>query len=192
MPRNEFIVQDLAISIRPETGFAAGGGGTYLPADDGTPLPPWLSPIAAVLIELDQIEIVSRSVLEAVEQKRDPSGIAGAFAGISRGDAAIADSLRDIGAAVVASAVARSGAEVGLIDPEHCSTEGFPPTITPVIHRGREIHAVRELPALREQLAVAVKALDGAADRLQPRGEEVPVVAKHLEGALESLRTRVG
>ena len=58
------------------------------------------------------------------------------------------------------------------------------------MHEGIELHRVSELPRLRTQLGVAVETLDRVATDLEPRGDEVKVVARHLKEALEGLGGR--
>lgn len=190
--RSEFVIKDLAISIRPERG-GGGAGGTWMPADEGTVLPWWISPIASVLVKGQVLEAVGRTIVERIESKADLGEIVGAFHGDPDGNPAIKQTIQEIGAAVVASAAyAHIGGAVGYPDPDcgGTSLETIPPTITPVVHAGLEIHRVSELPRLREQLRVAVETLDKVSADLEPRDDEVKAVAAHLEDALNGLGRR--
>jgi hypothetical protein len=192
MARHDFVIKDLAISIRPEGG--RGSGGTWYPADpDGPPLPWWIAPIGAVLVRGEILEAAGRTIAETLQNKGDLGEIVRAFDGDPGGNASIRRTIQEIGAAVVASAAyGHIGGAVGYIDPDCAGTsyETIPPTITPVVHEGFEIHRVSELPRLRAQLEVAVQTLDRVAEDLAPRDDEVKVVATHLKEALEGLGGR--
>lgn len=187
--RHDFIIKDLVVSIPSASG--GGRGGTFLPAEDGTPLPWWISPIAGVLVKGLVLEAVTRTVIDAVKKGGDFKDIGLAFRdGDPDGNPAIRHAIHEIGSAVVASAAYGAlGGSVGLPNPDcgGTSLETIPPTLTPIVHLGIEIHRVTELPRLRKQLAVAVEALDRLAAAQAPRGAEVKVVAKHLEDALKGL-----
>ncbi len=186
--RQEFVIKDLAISLT--SARVGGAGGTWLPADEDSTPPPWLSPIAAVLTNQTRLEAVNRVITETLATKQDLTGIAAAFDGDPDGNPAIVAAIREIGAAVVASAAYRPiGSTVGYPDPDCGGTsfETIPPTITPVVHTGMEIHRVSELPRMVKQMHVAVDAIDGIAADLAPRGDEVKVVAQHLREALDGL-----
>jgi len=161
--------------------------------DDETPPSP-ISPIASVLININIIESVRATVIDALKLKSNNGfeSIGQAFVpGESGGNPSIRSAIHEIGSAIVASAVysAMGGGEVGLPNPDcgGTSLETIPPTLTPVVNVGREVHRVTELPRLKEQLAVAVKFIDRAVGAQSPRGEEVDVVRKQLKMALESL-----
>jgi hypothetical protein len=188
--RSDFIIKDLVVSLPSATG--GGAGSTWLPADDGEPLPWWISPVASVLIKGHVLEAVTATVTDALKQGSDLNPIASAFEGDPEGSPAIRQAIHEIGSAVVAgaayAAVGASGG-VGMPDP-NCngtSLETIPPTLTPVVHKGIEIHRVSELPRLRKQLAVTMEVLDKAAKAQAPRGDEVKTVAAHLQSALSGL-----
>jgi hypothetical protein len=116
--------------------------------------------------------------------------IAGAFApGSTTGNDTIRTAIHEIGAAVVASAVFASmgGGSVGLPADDQ-TLDTIPSPLTPIVHRGLEVHRVTELPRLKRQLAEAMEYVTHAADAQMPRGEEVALVRAHLEGALKDLR----
>lgn len=186
--RNEFIIKDLVVSIPSARG---GGGGTWLPAEDGPPLPWWISPVAGVLVKGQVLEVVNATIKEAIKAG-DFTAIGRAFQdGDPDGNPSIRRAIHDIGSAVVASAAyAAVGGTFGYPNPDcgGTSLETIPPTITPIVHEGLAIHRVTELPRLRMQLATAVEVLDRAAAAQAPKGEEVGRVAKHLESALSDLR----
>ena len=190
--RQDFLIKDLAVSI-------AGGarGGTWLPGpDDETPPSP-ISPIASVVINLGHIEAVRGTIVDALKAKRFEDIGAAFVAGSTAGNPVIRNAIHEIGAAVVASAAFAAmggGGSVGLPDP-NCngtSTETIPPTLTPVIHRGLEVHRITELPRLKKRLAETVAYVDKVAVAQAPTRAEVPLVRAQLEGALKDLRLRAG
>ena len=186
--RNDFVIKDLVVSV-PSAG--GGAGGTWLPAEDGPPLPWWISPVAGVLVKGHVLEAVTATMKDALK-RGEFEDIGRAFReGDPDGNPAIQIAIYDIGSAVVASAAfaAMGGGSVGLPNPDcgGTSLETIPPTLTPVVHKGLEIHRVSELPRLRKQLAMAVEALDRVAVALEPKGSEVGVVKTHLEKALKGL-----
>lgn len=179
--RKDFLVKDLTISIG-----AGSGRSTYLPADDDTLPPPHISPIASLIYSTDLIEMVRATVIGAVKEKKFDD-IARAFvAGENGGNHVIRQAIQEIGSAVVASAAYASlGGSAGLPNPDDDTP--IPSPITPIVHYGRAVHRVNELPRLRQQLANTVAYLDKAAAALAPRGAEVADVRAHLEGALKNL-----
>ena len=185
--RHDFLIKDLAVTIG-----AGARGGTWLPVDDEHTPPTPISPIASVVANLGYIEAVRGTIVEAVKAKRYDD-IASAFvAGSTAGNATIRTAIHEIGVAVVASAAFASlGGAVGLINPECGGTsyETIPPTITPVVHVGVQVHRVSELPRLKKQLAETVAYVNRAAAAQAPNREEVPLVRAQLEGALKDLRS---
>jgi hypothetical protein len=188
--RKDFLIKDLAVSV-------GGGsrGGAFLPADDTVVPPSPISPIASVVANLDLIEAVRATIVQAVQEKRFDE-IARAFvAGESGGNAAIRAAIHDIGTAVVAGAAyAALGGSVGLPNPDcgGTSLETIPPTLTPVVHVGLAVHKVSELPRLQKQLAQTVAYVDKAAAAQAPRGAEIAAVRAQLEGALKNLPASEG
>ena len=188
--RNDFIIKDLVVTLPSASG--GGRGGTFMPAEDGPPLPWWLSPVAGVLVKGRVLEAVTATIKEAVKKGGDFKEIGMAFRqGDTAGNPAIRQAIHEIGSAVVASAAyGAMGGSAGMPDP-NCngtSMETIPSPLTPVVHIGIEVHRVTELPRLRKQLAVAVETLDKLAAAQAPRGEEVKLVAKHLEEALRGIK----
>lgn len=183
--RHDFVIKDLVISI-PSAGGRSGG--TFMPADDGTVLPWWISPIAGVLVKGEILEAVRGEVLEAVKQGHDLDSIGRAFReGDPDGNPAIQTAIHELGSVVVASAAFSAlGGEAGLVDPDK-TFETIPTSITPVVHLGLEVHRVSELPRIRKQLAIATAALDKLAAAQAPTGAEVAVVREQLQGALKAL-----
>ena len=182
--RKDFLIKDLAISI------GGGGGGTWLPADDGELPPPWLSPVAAVLVNGDLFEAVRGAMLEAVKNKQFDEVAKAFVVGGTAGNATIRNAIHEIGSVVVASAgYAALGSSVGMPNPDcgGTSLETIPPHLTPYVHVGRNVHRVSELPRLKQQLAQATAYLDKAAAARAPRGAEATTVRRQLENALESL-----
>ena len=184
--RRDFLIKDLAISV------GGGGGGTWLPGPDDETPPSHISPIASVLVNIGLIEAVRGAMIDAVRAKNFDE-IGRAFvAGGTGGNPVIRAAIQDIGTAVVASAAysALGGGSAGMpADGPDCGTsfEHIPPTMTPVIAVGREVHRVSELPRLRKQLAETVAYVDAAAASRAPAGAEVGAVRAELEGALKSL-----
>ena len=190
LQRKDFIIKDLVVSV-------GGGsrGGTWLPGpDDETPPSP-ISPIASVLVNIGIIESVRATIIDVLESGKGFESIAQAFVnGEAGGNPVIRSAIHEIGSAVVASAAYSTlgGGSVGLPDPDcgGTSLETIPPTLTPVVNVGREVHRVTELPRLKQQLAATIKFIDKAVDAQAPNGAEVDVVREQLEGALKSLGRR--
>lgn len=196
--KTDFVIKDLVVSIPSAAGA---GGRSFLPADDGEPLPWWISPVAGVLGKAHILEIARETVRVALKDQAALDSIGLAFQmGAREGNPALREAIHDVGSAVVASAVwadlARAGARtngagggVGLPNPDcgGSSLETIPTPITPIVHVGMEAHRVSDLPKMRKQLAIAVEKLDKISASYAPRGDEIPAVKKHLEGALQSL-----
>lgn len=195
--RTDFVIKDLVVSI--PSASAGGGGRSFMPADDnGEPLPWWISPVAGVLGKEHVLEIARETVRGALKDQASLEGIGLAFReGDPDGNPALREAIFDVGSAVVASAVwadlARAGGSggggVGLPNPDcgGSSLETIPTPITPIVHVGLEAHRVTDLPRMRKQLAIAVEKLEQISTRHAPRGDDVGVVRKHLEGALQGL-----
>jgi hypothetical protein len=186
LSRSDFVIKDLVVSVG-----AGRRGGTWLPGpDDDTPPSP-ISPIASVVAYLDLIEAVRGTIAEAAKAKRYDD-IARAFMpGDAGGNPAIRAAIQEIGAGIVASAAfAGHGGSAGMPNPDcnGTSLETIPPTWTPVVHVGLEVHKVSELPRLRKQLAQAVQYVDKVAAAQVPKGAEVATVRAQLEGALKELQ----
>jgi hypothetical protein len=186
--RKDFVIKDLAISV------GGGGGSVFIPDDEGKTLPWWLSPIAAVTDYRDLIEGVRATVIDAAKLKNFDE-VGRAFVAGGGGSPAIRAAIQDIGTAVVASAAYSAlsggrGGSAGMPDPNCAGTsmETIPPTLSPVVAVGRQVHRVTDLPRLRKQLAEAVAFTDRAAAASAPTGAEVAGVRAELEGALKSLR----
>lgn len=182
--RRDFVIKDLAISI------GGGGRGTWMPAPDGETPPTPISPVASILVNIGLIETVRIAVQDAIKVK-DFESIGRAFiAGDPAGNPVLQTAIRDIGAAVVASAAysALGRDSVGLVDPDQ-TFETIPTSLTPVIHKGFEVHRVTDLPRLQRQLAETVAYFDRAASAQAPQGNELREVRAQLEGALKNLPT---
>lgn len=185
--RKDFIIKDLVVSV-------GGGsrGGTWLPGPDQETPPSPISPIASVLVNIGVIESVRATVLDALESGKGFESIAQAFVAGEGGNPAIRSAIHDIGTAIVASAAyaALGGGSVGLPNPDcgGTSLETIPTPLTPVVHVGRDVHRVTELPRLKQQLAGALKYIDNAVDAQAPKGAaELDLVRQQLTGALKSL-----
>jgi len=194
--RTDFVIKDLVVSIPSASGA---GGGSFLPAEDGEPLPWWISPVAGVLGKEHVLEIARETVRGALKDQAALDGIGLAFReGDPDGNPALREAIHDVGSAVVASAVwadlARTGARgggggVGLPNPDcgGSSLETIPTPITPIVHVGMEAHRIADLPKMRKQLAIAVEKLDTISRSYAPTAAEAPAVRAQLEGALKSL-----
>jgi hypothetical protein len=194
--RTDFVIKDLVVSIPSASGA---GGGSFLPAEDGEPLPWWISPVAGVLGKEHVLEIARETVRGALKDQAALDSIGLAFReGDPDGNPALREAIHDVGSSVVASAVwadlARTGARgggggVGLPNPDcgGSSLETIPTPITPIVHVGMEAHRIADLPKMRKQLAIAVEKLDAISRSYAPTGAEVPAVKAQLEGALKSL-----
>jgi hypothetical protein len=185
--RRDFVIKDLAISV------GGGGGGAWMPADDGKPLPWWLSPVAAVTDYRHLFEAVRATVVDAARAKNFDEVGRAFVAGGSGGSPAIRSAIQEIGTAVVGSAayaaLGGGGGQTGLPNPDcgGSSMETIPTPITPIVHIGYEVHRVSELPRLRKQLTEAVAILDRVSASRAPTGAEVAGVRAELEGALKTL-----
>lgn len=194
--RTDFVIKDLVVSIPSASGAS---GGSFLPAEDGEPLPWWISPVAGVLGKEHVLEIARETVRGALKDQAALDSIGLAFReGDPDGNPALREAIHDVGSSVVASAVwadlARAGARgggggVGLPNPDcgGSSLETIPTPITPIVHVGMEAHRIADLPKMRKQLAIAVEKLDAISRSYAPTGAEVPAVRAQLEGALKSL-----
>jgi hypothetical protein len=185
--RKDFIIKDLVFSVS-----GGNSGATWLPGpDDETPPSP-ISPVASVMANMDIIELVRATMAEALKTKNGFESIAKAFVrGEADGNPAIRSAIEEIGSAVVASAAysAMGSGAVGLPNPEcgGSSLETIPTPITPVVHLGRKVHRVTELPRLKQQLAIATEFIDKAVAAQAPSGEEVGALRDQLAGALKRL-----
>jgi hypothetical protein len=183
--RKDFVIKDLAISI------GGGGGGTWMPADDGPSLPWWISPIAAVTDYQHMIEAVRATVIDAAKAKNFDEVGRAFVAGGSGGSPAIRTAIQDVGTAVVASAAyaALGGGSAGMPNPDcgGTSMETIPTPITPIVAVGYEVHRVSELPRLRKQLTEAVAYIDRVATSRAPSAAEAGAVRTELEAALKTL-----
>jgi hypothetical protein len=195
--RTDFVIKDLVVSIPSASGA---GGGSFLPAEDGEPLPWWISPVAGVLGKEHVLEIARETVRGALKDQAALDSIGLAFReGDPDGNPALREAIHDVGSSVVASAVwadlARAGARsgggggVGLPNPDcgGSSLETIPTPITPIVHVGMEAHRIADLPKMRKQLAIAVEKLDTISRSYAPTAAEAPAVRAQLEGALKSL-----
>jgi hypothetical protein len=181
--RTEFVIKDLAFSV----GISQrGSGSTWLPADDGVLPPTPISPIAALIQNIDIIEAVRAAVVEAVEAEKYGE-VGGAFAfGEAGGSPVIRAAIQEVGSAVVASAAFAALGAKGNPNPDDSNEPR--PTLSPVVIVGRAVHRVIELPRLRAQLAETLAYVDRAVAAQAPRGnEEIAQVRTQLENALKSV-----
>lgn len=187
MAPSEFVIKDLAVSFATERGF--GAGSTFMPVD-GESLPWWISPVAGVLNEGHILEAATRVIVESLEDNTKLESVLLAFEGGYDGNALLQKAIHEVGSAVVAAAAfSKVAGAAGMPNPDCGGTsyETIPPTFTPVVHQGFELHRISDLPRLRRQLAVAVEALDVQAERLAPQGKDVEVLRSRLERTQKAL-----
>jgi hypothetical protein len=188
-----FKVKDLMINVIGR----GSGGGAALPADDTTPVPTPITPIAitAVLVELTPAvtigtqfvkdamktkDLVNNEKAEIIARAAQPSFTnAGAFAEVNR----------QIAAAVVGAAVIQSGGSAGMPNPDcgGSSQETIPTPLTPVVRQTAGLLRAEHLPRLRERLATMLAAVDAAEKSLAPRGKAVADLKEKLRAASAEL-----
>jgi hypothetical protein len=181
-----FLVKDLMINIAA----AGGGGGNFLPADDGvipTPLTPH-TPVISVAVVTAEFRQISPVLKEGLKQG---DAIARAADGDPDGSPAVKAVLGRLNrVAVGAAAVAYGGGGVGMPDP-NCggsSLETIPTPITPYVREAKSVISRSQLPAIRKHLEQVLIAVEKAEAELAPHGREADIVRSHLEGALSQLK----
>jgi len=186
-----FKVKDLMINVG-----ATGGGGAFLPADDGpipTPVTPH-TPVISVVALTPQFNLTApliKDALKVVEgDVRRAETLARAAASDPDGDPAFNALVKDLGRAAVGAAVLAHGGGAGMPDP-NCggtSMETIPTPLTPVVLNARTVLSRSQLPALKKQLEQVLVAVEKAELELTPKGHEVGTVRSHLEGAIAELK----
>ena len=185
--KRDFIIKDLMISV-------SGGkmGDVWLPAPGGETPPSPISPVAGLLVKMGLVDTVRGIIREALKSEEGIESIGQAFVqGGVGGNPVIRNAINEIGAAVVASAAyaAMPTGKFGIPNPDCGGTsyETIPPTITPIIVTGREIHRVTELPRLQNQLAATMEYIEKATETRLPAGEEVGMLRDKIEGAFKNV-----
>jgi len=188
-----FKVKDLMINVVGR----GSGGGAALPADDTTPVPTPITPIAitAVMVELTPaVNIGAQFVKDAMKSKdlvnNEKAEILARAAQPSFQNAgAFAEINRQIAAAVVGAAVIQSGGSAGMPNPD-CggnSMETIPTPLTPYVRQSAGLLRAEHLPRLRERLTGMIAAIDAAEKVLVPKGKAAADVKEKLRGAIAEL-----
>jgi len=190
-----FKVKDLMINV-----ISTGGGGAFLPADDGpipTPVTPHTPVISAVAIT-PQFILTAPLIKDALKVQDGhihcADTLARAAGSDPDGDPAILALVKDIGRAAVGAAVLAHGGGAGMPDP-NCggtSMETIPTPLTPVVHNARTVLSRSHLPALKKQLEQVLVAVEKAELELTPKGRDADAVRSQLEGAIAELKGVAG
>lgn len=184
--RSSFIVKDLVINVGN-----GGGGDAFIPADDTTPVPTPITPIASIVIDLHLQEAV-RAVLAEANDGEGLRSLARAFDGEVEASPTIAKLIESSGRAAVAGAVlaaAGRGGEVGLVDPD-TTFWTVPTSITPIVSVAVSALQVHQLPLIKRRLAAAYAAVEQVEAGLAPRGKEMKPVTARLEDALANVENQ--
>jgi hypothetical protein len=185
-------IRDLMINV------IGSGGGTSLPADDTTPVPTPVTPIAitaAVLAITPQVEftapILKEALSEGLVDNRKADSIARAALGSPDGSPAFVQINRELAATVAGAAVFQQGGSAGMPDP-NCngtSMETIPTPITPVVHKAATVLQASHLPRLKAQLTEMLRAVEAAEKTLIPQGKTAAALASTMKSAIDELET---
>jgi hypothetical protein len=185
-------IRDLMINV------IGSGGGTSLPADDTTPVPTPITPIAitaAALAITPQLEftspIVNEALKDGVVDNRHAEGIARAAFGSIDGSAAFVQINRELTAAVAGAAIFQNGGSAGMPNPacDGTSMETIPTPLTPVVHKAATVLQASALPRLKAQLTEMLRAVEAAEKTLVPEGKGIQALASSLKNAATELET---
>jgi len=187
-----FKVKDLMVSV-------IGQGGAALPADDTTPVPTPITPIAitAALLEFTpQLVLTAPLVTDALTIKdvaNNPKAeaIGRAALGAVDGSAAFAALNRELVATAVGAAVIQHGGSAGMPDP-NCggtSLETIPTPITPYVHKAATVLQAEHLPRLKARLTHMLNAVEAAERTLTPRGKAAADLKERMKAALAEIET---
>jgi hypothetical protein len=189
----QYKVRDLMINV------LAGGGGANLPADDTTPVPTPITPIAidaAMLAVTSQMRFALPIVKEALENNSLENGAAVAIAkaglGARDGSPAFLQINRELAGTVAGAAVIQQrGGSVGLPNPEcgGTSLETIPTPITPYVHKAAGLLQVQHLPRLKERLTAVLGAIEQVEKTLAPRGQAAAALQERLKGTMVELES---
>lgn len=172
-------VRDLMVNVIRSSGT---GGSTSLPADDGTPIP---SPLTPVAIDASMV------ALTALINTTAPALASAAKDGISA-RAFVTDTAfsEEVTATLVGAAAVQSrGGSTGMPDP-NCggtSMETIPPTLTPYVHKAKTLLRAEDLTLLKRRLTRVLEAVEVAEKGLEPKGKEAFDLADRLNGAAAEL-----
>jgi hypothetical protein len=172
-------VRDLMVNVIRAGGS---GGSTLLPADDGTPIPTHLTPIA-----IDASMVALTSIINTAGP-----ALADAVKDVPSARAFVRDSgfAEEVTATLIGAAALQSrGGSAGMPDP-NCggtSLETIPPTLTPYVHKAKTLLRAEDLAVLKARLTRVLEAVEVAEKSLTPRGKEAADLAERLRGAAAEL-----
>jgi hypothetical protein len=185
-------VRDLMVNVIR----AGGGGSTSLPADDSTPVPTPITPIAidASLVALTPIVNTAipavKDVLKtAVATNGHAEALARSGAGLADGSASMNAITREVAATLVGAVVLQGRGSAGMPDP-NCggtSMETIPTPLTPYVHKAKDVLRVEDLAVLKRRLTRVLEAVEVAEKALAPKGREAVDLAERLKGAASEL-----
>jgi hypothetical protein len=184
-------VKDLMINV------IGNGGGTALPADDTTPVPTPITPIAvpAALVALSpRLELMAPLLREALAGEHiafnsKAEAIGRAALGGFEGAAAVVTVTRELAGVAVGAAVFQHGGEAGRPNPD-CggnSLETIPTPITPYVRQASTMLQVEHLPRLKSRLTERLRAVEKAEQTLVPTGKAATDLRERMKIALVEL-----
>jgi hypothetical protein len=183
-------VRDLMVNV-----IRAGVGSVSLPADDSTPVPTPITPIAidASLVALTPMVDTAMPVVKDVLAAAATNGadaLARSAAGLADGSPAMNAITREVAATVVGAAVMQGrGGSTGMPDP-NCggtSMETIPTPLTPYVHKAKAVLRVEDLAVLKRRLIRVLAAVEVAEKALVPTGKEAADLVERLQGAAAEL-----
>jgi hypothetical protein len=184
-------VRDLMVNV-----IRSGGGSVSLPADDSTPVPTPITPIAidASLVALTPIvNTAIPAVKDVLKAEAATHGHAEALArsgaGLADGSASMNAITREVAATLVGAAVLQGRGSAGMPDPNCSGTsmETIPTPLTPYVHKAKDILRVEDLAILKRRLTRVLEAVEVAEKALVPKGREAVDLAERLKGAAADL-----
>ena len=188
-----FKVKDLMINV------IGGGGGVAQPADDTTPVPTPITPIAiqTVLLALaPQLALATPYVKEAMKGKdllnnEKAEVLARGAQPVYNNAGVFGEINRQLAAAVVGAAAIQNGGSAGRPNPDcgGSSLETIPTPITPYVRQSATLLRAEHLPQLRERLTQMLAAVDAAEKTLVPRGKAAAELKVKLNAAAAELET---
>ena len=188
-------VRDLMINVI-KTG---GQSGTALPADDGTPIPTPITPVAITLSAValsPQIHFLAPSIKDALKTKAGTlidrnagENLASAVLGNANGSAAVTQINRNLNIAVMGAAVLQFGGGAGMPNPDcgGSSMETIPTPITPIVDQTRPLLQASQLPVLKATLTKMLTAVQEAEKTMKPTGRTAAELSEKLKAASEEL-----
>jgi hypothetical protein len=181
-------VKDLMINV------IGNGGGTAYPADDTTPVPTPITPIAmpmALVALSPQLDFVSPIVREALAGEHigfnsKAEAIGRAALGGSEGATAFVAAGRKIAGVMVGAAVFQHGGGAGMPNPEcdGTSLETIPTPLTDYIRQASTLLQPEHLPRLKTRLTEMLRAVEAAEQVLVPTGKVASDLRERMKVAL--------